>query len=128
MRRFAGAALLVALAASASGAADASSRSRSEQAKIDALLSQMKGSDAVFVRNGKEYTGRKAASHLKRKLAFAGSRVRTARDFIAGIATRSEETGEPYRVRFRTGEVRPLSEWLEERLAASRRKGRSSRS
>jgi hypothetical protein len=96
---------------------EAASRSRIEQAKIRALLSEMQGSDAAFIRNGKEYTGKKSASHLKRKLAFAGSRVVTARDFVRGIATRSEESGEPYRVRFRNGQTRLLREWLEERLA-----------
>lgn len=111
-------ALLAVLALSAAVSLEAASRPKAEQAKIDALLSGMQSSDAVFIRNGKEYTGRKAASHLKRKLAFAGDRMRTAQDFISGIATRSEETGEPYRVRFRSGEVRPLADWLNERLAA----------
>ena len=112
------AALLAVLALSAAFSLQAASRPKVEQAKIEALLSAMQSSDAVFIRNGKEYTGRKAASHLKRKLTFAGDRVRTARDFIAGIATRSEETGEPYRVRFPSGEVRSLANWLNERLSA----------
>ena len=111
-------ALLAVLALSAAVSLQAASRPKAEQAKIEALLSGMRSKDAVFIRNGKEHTGRKAASHLKRKLTFAGDRVRTAQDFITGIATRSEETGEPYRVRFRSGEVRPLADWLNERLAA----------
>jgi hypothetical protein len=110
-------ALVALLVILAGVSAEAASRSRVEQAKIEALLSEMQGSDAVFIRNGKEYTGKKSASHLKRKLAFAGSRVVTARDFVRGIATRSEESGEPYRVRFRNGQTRLLGEWLEERLA-----------
>jgi hypothetical protein len=99
----------------------AASRAPVEQAKIEALLSEIRSSDAVFIRNGKEYTGKKSASHLKRKLAFAGDRVATARDFVRGIATRSEESGEPYRVRFRGGRPRLLGEWLEERLAVLER-------
>lgn len=85
--------------------------------KIDWLLARMRDSNASFLRNGKTYDGQKASAHLKRKLFFAGGRVKTARDFILGIATRSEETGKPYEIRFRDGRKRPLGEWLSELLA-----------
>lgn len=108
--------MLFALLAGASFGA-ASPRATSEQAKIDWLLAQVRGSDASFLRNGKTYDGRKAAAHLKRKLTFAGSRVKTARDFILGIASRSEETRRPYEVLFGDGRRKLLGEWLKERLA-----------
>ena len=94
-----------------------SSRTTSEQAKIDWLLARMRNSNASFLRNGKTYDGRKASSHLKRKLSFAGGRVKTARDFILGVASRSEETGRPYEVLFGDGRKKPLGEWLNELLA-----------
>lgn len=97
--------------------ATASSRTPSEQAKIDGLLARVRDSNASFLRNGKSYDGRKAAAHLKRKLSFAGSRVKTARGFIQGIASRSEETGRPYAVLFEDGRRKPLGEWLNELLA-----------
>lgn len=109
---------MILLASTLAGVASAASRPKSEQSRIDSLLEAMRSSDAVFIRNGKEYSGRKAAAHLRRKLSFAGDRVATARDFIGGIATRSEETGEPYRLRLPGGEVRPLADWLAERLEA----------
>jgi hypothetical protein len=118
MRRFLRPVAIVALVSAAAASATAAARPQPEQRKIDALLMAMQSSDAAFLRNGKEYDGRKAASHLKRKLTFAGSRVRTVRDFIDGIATRSSQTGEPYRVRSRDGSVRLLADWLKERLAA----------
>jgi len=102
------------LVAAVSGAAE--TRPAVEQAKIDWLLGRIKTSDAVFIRNGKEYNGEKAAGHLKTKLWWAGGRVLTARDFIAGVATRSEESGKPYEIRFADGRSQPLGKWLSDRL------------
>jgi hypothetical protein len=93
-------------------------RSPAEQEKIDLLLAEIERSDAVFIRNGKEYGPGKAASHLKRKLFIAGeNRVLTAKDFIRGIATSSGASGQPYKARFAGGQERKLGEWLTERLA-----------
>ena len=113
-RRFTGCLVLVLLlvAVDARGA----SRPAPEQAKIDFLLAEVKNSKATFIRNGKEYDAEKAVSHLKTKLFFAGSRVQTARDFIKGVASHSEETGKPYEVRLTDGVQRPFGDWLLERL------------
>src|SRR5436190_22382507 len=65
-----------------------------EAAKIQALISsveQLKG--AVFIRNGTEYDGAKAAEHLRRKLGYAGSKVKTAEQFIDLLATGSSMSG-----------------------------------
>ena len=113
--RLAAALLLLSAAAAVAAAADV--RPAAEQAKIDDLLIGIQKSDAVFIRNGKEYDGEKAAAHLKTKLWWAGSRVQTARDFINGVATRSEESGKPYEIRFADGRSRPLAQWLLDRLA-----------
>lgn len=99
----------------------AAARPPAEQEKIDWLLARIRSSDAVFLRNGSEYDGEKAASHLKTKLFFAGKRVQTAREFIAGVATRSEESGQPYRIRPKgagaaSASVVPLGDWLLARL------------
>lgn len=96
--------------------AAAAKRPAVEQAKIDQLLAGIESSDATFLRNGAAYDGRKAASHLRTKLFFAGSRVQTARDFIAGIATHSETSGKPYTIRPRGKAARPLADWLLEQL------------
>lgn len=99
--------------------ASAAARPPAEQEKIDWLLARIRSSDAVFLRNGSEYDGEKAASHLKTKLFFAGKRVQTAREFIAGVATRSEESGEPYRIRPKgaaSASATPLGDWLLVRL------------
>src|SRR5260221_11372001 len=96
----------------------AAKRPAAEQQKIDWLVSEIERSDAVFLRNGSEYDGKKAASHLKTKLFWAGNRVQTARDFILGVCTHSEVSGKPYEVRFKDGTVKPLDKWLSDRLDA----------
>ena len=103
--------LLVALAAAAAP------RPEAEQTKIDWLLAEVGHSGATFIRNGKEYDGAKALSHLKTKLFFAGRRVQTARQFIVGVASHSEESGKPYEIRLPDGKQGPLETWLLGRLA-----------
>jgi hypothetical protein len=88
-----------------------------EQNKIDHLIGEVKGSPATFLRNGAQHTGIRAAAHLARKLRFAGKRVQTARDFIVGIASKSEQSGKPYEIRWPDGRRQPLAEWLMARLA-----------
>ena len=81
----------------------------------------MRESGATFIRNGKEYDAERTVSHLKQKLFLAGARVRTASDFVRGVATHSEASGRPYLLRLPGGEVRPLGDWLLEKLAAIER-------
>jgi hypothetical protein len=76
----------------------------SEAQKIDALIGSVEHlSGAVFIRNGTEYDGHKAAAHLRRKLGAAGKRVGTAEQFIDYLATGSSMTGKPYKIRFADG-------------------------
>lgn len=102
------------------------SRPEAEQAKIDWLLKEVGNSAAVFIRNGKEYDGARAASHLRTKLLFAGRRVQTARQFIVGVASHSEASGKPYEIRLPDGRQGRLQTWLLERLAVYE-KGESAR-
>jgi len=96
----------------------AAKRPGAEQEKIDWLLSEIERSDAAFLRNGAEYDGRNAASHLKTKRFWAGKRVQTARDFILGVCSHSEASGKPYEIRFKDDTQRLLEKWLSERLDA----------
>lgn len=93
-------------------------RPAAEQAKIDWLLLEIGNSKATFIRNGKEYDSSKAVSHLKSKLFFAGRRVQTVKQFIVGVASHSEETGQPYEIRLADGKRERMEAWLLERLAA----------
>jgi len=70
-----------------------------ENRDIDFLLSFVATSDCVFIRNGKEYQGIKASEHLAKKYNYAKSRIKTAEDFIAKIASKSSISKKPYLVR-----------------------------
>lgn len=111
----AAAALVLALLLAQPGRAGPS-RPPSEQAKIEFLLGEVKKSDDVFIRNGKQFSGGRASAHLATKLRIAGKRVQTATDFILGIASKSEKTGKLYEVRTREGHLEPLRDWLLARL------------
>jgi hypothetical protein len=72
----------------------------------------------VFLRNGSEYDARQAAEHLRLKLKRAGSRVRTAEEFIRLCASRSSISGEAYRLRFPDGRTIDAGQFFHERLEA----------
>jgi hypothetical protein len=88
----------------------------SERERIESLLKAIETSGLVFVRNGSDHDGPAAAKHLRRKLDAAGDRVRTAEEFIDGIATKSSTSGEPYLVRLADGSTVELASWLRSRL------------
>ena len=76
----------------------------SETQKIEALIERIESLEgAVFMRNGREYTGEEAAEHLRFKWSYARGRVKTARQFIENIASRSSRSGEAYMIRFADG-------------------------
>ena len=89
-----------------------------EQTRIDALLASVENlKGGVFIRNGSEYDAAKAASHLRLKLSSAGERVKTAEDFIVGLATGSSMTGRPYRIRLPSGKEEDAAVFFRARLA-----------
>jgi hypothetical protein len=80
-----------------------------EDQKIDHLIlfiRNLKG--ATFIRNGNEHPATAAADHLQMKREKAGSRIKTAKDFIEKIATRSSISGEYYMIRFANGKEFPV--------------------
>ena len=88
-----------------------------ESARIEYLLTAI-GSlpDAQFVRNGTAYDAKAAVEHLRSKLRYAGSRVRTAEDFIRYCASASSVSGKPYEIRFSDGHVMSSAEFLRQKL------------
>ena len=88
-----------------------------EKKKIAILISSvanLKG--AIFIRNGSEYDGKKAAEHLRMKLQKAGAKVKTADDFIRLCASKSSITGKPYMIRFSNGKTIKSEEYFREKL------------
>ncbi len=89
----------------------------SESDKIEALIRAVETrTDLTFVRNDTAYSGREAARHLRTKLAFAGSRVKTVDDFIDRIAAGSSMSGKPYFVRFLDGTLITSADFLRQEL------------
>jgi hypothetical protein len=86
------------------------------------LLQYMEKADVKFIRSGKEYTPKEGADHLRAKLGKAGGKVKSAEDFIEGIASRSYLNGDEYLVKFADGKTRPTGPWLKEALAKYRAK------
>jgi hypothetical protein len=89
-----------------------------ERHKIDFLINSvaaLKG--AGFIRNGSTYDAAQAASHLRMKLRFAGSRVKTAQDFIVYCASKSSMSGIAYRIHFTNGRDVDSEVFLRQRLA-----------
>jgi hypothetical protein len=75
-----------------------------QETKIQYLISSVEAlKGAKFIRNGSDYDAKAAADHLRLKLKAAGSRVKTAEDFIRLCASRSSVSGAPYRIRFSDG-------------------------
>jgi hypothetical protein len=114
MLRFTAVALLTLVAA----AARAASLAPAESDRIDYLLGVVASlHDARFIRNGVAYDSSAAVDHLRAKLRAAGSRVRTAEDFIRYCATQSSVSGRPYEIRFSDGRVVPSADFLREKLS-----------
>jgi hypothetical protein len=96
---------------------DAAKTSMSEPQKIEALLAAIEHSGATFVRNGSEYEPERAVEHLRGKLERAGAKIQSARDFIEGIASRSDTSGKPYEMILPDKTRTNTHEWLLAKLA-----------
>ena len=89
-----------------------------EQARIEYLIASVElMHDAQFVRNGSAYDAHTAADHMRRKLRLAGTRVKTAEDFIRYCASASSVTGRAYEIRLADGRVMPAAAFLSAQLA-----------
>lgn len=96
--------------------ADEIARLASTRQRIEALLRAVEASDAVFLRSGKEYTGKEAAEHIRGKYAQARDVVRSVDDFIDRVAGASWTTGEEYKVRPKDGAEVGAKAWFREEL------------
>ena len=88
-----------------------------EAEKIEYLVGSIERlTHAKFIRNGIEYDAQAAADHLRLKWRNAGSRVKTAEDFIQLCASASSVSGRPYRIRFADGSVMESAAFFREKL------------
>ncbi len=83
-----------------------------EEQKINHLIQYIEKSKVTFIRNGSEYNAIDAAKHLRTKREKAGKRVKTAREFIDYIASKSSMSGEAYKIKFPNGVIMPVRDVL----------------
>jgi hypothetical protein len=76
-----------------------------EEQKIEKLIQYIENSDAIFIRNGEEFNAKDAAEHLRMKRKNAGKKVKTAKDFIDFVASKSYMSGEAYKMKFKNGSI-----------------------
>jgi hypothetical protein len=89
----------------------------SEKQKIDLLIKEVQAlKGAQFYRNGSYYDAAKAADHLRMKLDKAGSRVKTARDFIEMVGSKSYFSGEEYHIKYANGKIVPTKVFFTQKL------------
>jgi hypothetical protein len=101
-----------------SGIASASEMSAAEQKKIDTLITGVERmTDAVFIRNGKQYNTDLAAEFLRRKWKAHRLEIRSATDFIDKVASFSSTTGKRYCIRWRDGTERSSAEFFRAKLS-----------
>ena len=98
--------------------------SGSLNATIERLLKTVEKSDAVFIRNGDEHTGKEASEHMRRKYEHFKKSIKTPEDFIEKCATKSELSDKPYQIKTSEGKVVPAKDWMlalleQDRKAAS---------
>jgi hypothetical protein len=85
----------------------------SEDEKIKTLISRIESlSEAKFVRNGTAYDAKTAGQFLRAKWDSQKSEIRSARDFIEKVASKSSTTGKPYLIRQPDGREIESSEYL----------------
>jgi hypothetical protein len=98
--------------------AQAADLSPTQSARIEYLIATIQSlPNAQFIRNDTSYDGKAAADHLRLKLRNAGSRVRSAEDFIRYCASQSSISGMPYLIRFSDGRVTSSGDYLRQMLA-----------
>jgi Fe-S oxidoreductase len=101
--------------------------SDAEDKLIDTLIQRVsKMSAMVFLRNGNEYNAADAAKHMQAKYDYFKKELATAEDFIERCASRSEMTGQAYKVKLNNGAVRDANEFLNSELRALRQQGKKS--
>src|SRR5215831_16816927 len=88
-----------------------------EKAKIEQLIASITSlPNAQFIRNGTAYDAPAAGDHLRLKLKNAGSRIKTADEFIRFCASTSSVSGEPYKIRFADGREVTAEQFLRQKL------------
>jgi len=80
------------------------------------LLDYIEHSGCIFIRNGSEYSPKKARSHIQRKYDYVKDKVSTTEQVIKYAATESSWTGRPYTINCPNKTAVPSADWLTKAL------------
>lgn len=92
--------------------------------EIESLIDFIRESPCIFIRNGTEYDGARAADHVQQKYEYYRdrNRIRSVEDFIDLAATKSALSGRPYQIRCPGQAAAPAADWLRAELPRIRAK------
>ncbi len=94
--------------------------SNDTEAAIQHLLSYVRQSGLVFVRNFNNYTSEEAAQHISKKYSHFREKIVTPEDFVELCASKSLLTGKAYLVIDDQEQKLPTRDWLLIELAVYR--------
>lgn len=83
-----------------------------EVQKIEFLLKALSHANVRLLRNGKEYSGTAAGSHLRQEFQVTENHFETMEDFLSEIASHSRETGREYLVKEWDGSTSEVISWF----------------
>jgi hypothetical protein len=89
---------------------------------INYLLTYVKNSDCIFIRNDKEHTAKDAVAHMQRKYEHFKDEIKSPEDFIRLTASKSLMTGKPYMIKTTDGMKLKSENWLLKALELYRAK------
>jgi len=95
-------------------------RAETVESEIAYLLDYIGHSTCIFIRNGSDYDGAAAADHIEKKYDHFKDEIHSAEDFIDRAATKSELSGQPYRIRCSDGSTVLAADWIRAALQAHR--------
>jgi len=93
---------------------------QSQAAEVEHLISYLQNRDCQMIRNGKAYSGRDGAQHVRRKYDYFRNEISSTGEFIEYAATKSTRSGRVYEVQCPGEKPVPSSDWLLEELEAYR--------
>jgi len=93
-----------------------------QQPEVDHLLAFVRQSDCLLIRNGSEYTGKNAVSHIQKKYDYFRDDIATTEAFIKYSATKSTMSGKYYTIRCPGKKEIRTQDWLLQELSEFRNK------
>ena len=105
------------LSSAAEAKADHDKPQMTEEEKINHLINYVRHLEGmIFIRNGKEFPPQEAADHLQKKYDKHKKKVKTAHEFVVGLASKSSASGEVYLIRMSDGETIQCGDLLNQEL------------